>query len=133
MCDKRAVTPALNLDAPKKFDLAYVCQQEPALIKTNRRNRSKTVAGLQKERVGSTGLEKEPTGIPGFDEIAGGGLPAGRPALICGSAGAGKTLFAVEFLVRGATLYNEPGVFMSFEETSQELATNVASLGFDLQ
>lgn len=78
------------------------------------------------------GLQKKSTGIPGFDEITGGGLPAGRPTLICGSAGAGKTLFAMEFLVRGATLYNEPGVFMSFEETGEELTRNVASLGFDL-
>ncbi len=78
------------------------------------------------------GLQKEPTGIPGFDEITRGGVPAGRPTLVCGSAGAGKTLFAMEFLVRGAMLYNEPGVFMSFEESDEELATNVASLGFDL-
>jgi circadian clock protein KaiC len=78
------------------------------------------------------GLQKEPTGIPGFDEITRGGVPAGRPTLVCGSAGAGKTLFAMEFLVRGALLFNEPGVFMSFEETDHELATNVASLGFDL-
>lgn len=77
-------------------------------------------------------LPKERTGIPGFDEITRGGLPAGRPTLVCGSAGAGKTLFAMEFLVRGATLFNEPGIFMSFEESDQELATNVASLGFDL-
>ena len=87
----------------------------------NRRN-SKTLKSLQKER----------TGIPGFDEITRGGLPAGRPTLVCGSAGAGKTLFAMEFLVRGALLFNEPGVFMSFEESDEELATNVASLGFDL-
>jgi len=78
------------------------------------------------------GLQKEPTGIPGFDEITCGGLPAGRPTLVCGSAGAGKTLFAMEFLVRGAMRFNEPGVFVSFEESDQELATNVASLGFDL-
>jgi circadian clock protein KaiC len=77
-------------------------------------------------------LEKEPTGIAGFDEITGGGLPHGRPTLVCGSAGAGKTLFGMEFLVRGATRYNEPGVFMSFEETDQELTKNVVSLGFDL-
>ena len=77
-------------------------------------------------------LQKEPTGIPGFDEITRGGVPAGRPTLVCGSAGAGKTLFAMEFLVRGAILFNQPGVFMSFEETSEELATNVASLGFDI-
>ena len=93
------------------------------MTKTNRRNRSNDLAGLQKEQ----------TGISGFDEITGGGLPAGRPTLVCGSAGAGKTLFAMEFLIRGATLYNEPGVFMSFEESSEELATNVASLGFDLK
>jgi circadian clock protein KaiC len=79
------------------------------------------------------GLRKERTGIPGFDEITRGGLPAGRPTLVCGSAGAGKTLFAMEFLVRGATHFNEPGVFMSFEETDDELAKNVASLGFDLK
>lgn len=78
------------------------------------------------------GVQKEPTGIPGFDEITRGGVPCGRPTLVCGSAGAGKTLFAMEFLVRGATHYNEPGVFMSFEESDEELATNVASLGFDL-
>jgi circadian clock protein KaiC len=93
------------------------------VIKANRRNRPNNAVGLRKER----------TGIPGFDEITGGGLPAGRPTLICGSAGAGKTLFAMEFLVRGAVLYNEPGVFISFEETDEELATNVSSLGFDLK
>ena len=77
-------------------------------------------------------LEKERTGISGFDEITRGGLPKGRPTLVCGSAGAGKTLFAMEFLVRGVTLFDEPGVFISFEESDVELATNVASLGFDL-
>ena len=77
-------------------------------------------------------LPKSPTSIQGFDEITGGGLPKGRPTLVCGGAGCGKTLFAMEFLVRGATLYNEPGVFISFEETAEELAANVASLGFDL-
>ena len=77
-------------------------------------------------------LPKTPTGIQGFDEITAGGLPKGRPTLICGGAGCGKTLFGIEFLVRGATQFNEPGVFMSFEETNEELTTNVASLGFDL-
>ena len=80
-----------------------------------------------------TPLRKSPTGIQGFDEITAGGLPAGRPTLVCGSAGCGKTLFGMEFLVRGATLFNEPGVFMSFEETNEELIKNVASLGFDLE
>jgi circadian clock protein KaiC len=79
-----------------------------------------------------TALQKERTGIPGFDEITRGGVPKGRPTLICGSAGAGKTLFAMEFLVRGATQFNDPGVFISFEESDEELATNVASLNFDL-
>jgi circadian clock protein KaiC len=78
-------------------------------------------------------LLKSPTGIQGFDEITGGGLPLGRPTLVCGGAGCGKTLFGMEFLVRGITQFNEPGVFMSFEETDEELMTNVASLGFDLE
>jgi circadian clock protein KaiC len=78
-------------------------------------------------------LPKSPTGIQGFDEITAGGLPAGRPTLVCGGAGCGKTLFGMEFLVRGATQFNEPGVFMSFEETNEELIINVASLGFELE
>ncbi|HEX4613146.1 MAG TPA: circadian clock protein KaiC [Urbifossiella sp.] len=78
------------------------------------------------------GLEKAPTGIHGLDEVTGGGLPKGRPTLVCGSAGCGKTLFAMEFLVRGATTYGAPGVFFAFEETAGELAQNVRSLGFDL-
>ncbi len=78
-------------------------------------------------------LPKSPTGIQGFDEITGGGLPTGRPTLVCGGAGCGKTLFGMEFLVRGTTQFNEPGVFMSFEETNEELTKNVASLGFDLE
>ncbi|HEX6862150.1 MAG TPA: circadian clock protein KaiC, partial [Thermoanaerobaculia bacterium] len=81
----------------------------------------------------SAGILKSPTGIPGLDEITAGGLPTGRPTLICGSAGCGKTLMAMEFLVRGATEYGEPGVFMSFEEGVQELTENVRSLGFDLE
>ena len=77
-------------------------------------------------------LPKTPTGIPGLDEITFGGLPRGRTTLICGSAGCGKTLLSLEFLIRGALQYNEPGVFMAFEETAEELTKNVASLGFDL-
>lgn len=77
-------------------------------------------------------LLKAPTGIHGFDEITGGGLPQGRPTLVCGDAGCGKTLFSMEFLVRGAMEFKEPGVFMAFEETEQELTTNVSSLGYDL-
>src|SRR6267378_5011834 len=77
-------------------------------------------------------LPKAATGIQGLDEITGGGLPRGRPTLISGGAGAGKTLFGLEFLVRGATRYSEPGVFISFEESIPDLTKNVASLGFDL-
>ncbi|WP_232631898.1 circadian clock protein KaiC [Methylobacterium sp. Leaf118] len=77
-------------------------------------------------------LAKVPTGIEGFDAITFGGLPAGRPSLVCGSAGCGKTLFATTFLVNGATRYGEPGVFMSFEERAEDLSANVASLGYDL-
>ena len=77
-------------------------------------------------------LEKCPTGIKGLDEITKGGLPKGRPTLICGSAGCGKTLFSMEFLMRGALDFGEPGVFMTFEETPEDLAKNFMSLGFDL-
>src|ERR1019366_7543588 len=77
-------------------------------------------------------LPKSSTGIQGLDEITGGGLPTGRPTLVSGGAGSGKTLFALEFLVRGATQYDEPGVFISFEETIPDLTQNAASLGFDL-
>ncbi|MBV9876955.1 MAG: circadian clock protein KaiC [Verrucomicrobia bacterium] len=77
-------------------------------------------------------LEKVPTGINGFDEITGGGLPVGRPTLVCGSAGCGKSLFALEFLVRGATQHGEPGVLLTFEESAEDIRKNVASLGFDI-
>jgi len=89
---------------------------------------------VKKTMAKNTGvLQKSLTGISGFDEITQGGLPLGRPTLICGEAGSGKTLFAMEFIVRGATQFNEPGVFVAFEEKAEELATNVASLGFDIK
>jgi circadian clock protein KaiC len=78
-------------------------------------------------------LAKAPTGISGLDEVTGGGLPRGRPTLVCGPAGCGKTLLAMEFLVRGITEFGEPGVFMAFEESAEDLTANVASLGFDLR
>ncbi|WP_228061052.1 MULTISPECIES: circadian clock protein KaiC [unclassified Coleofasciculus] len=78
-------------------------------------------------------LLKCPTGIQGLDEITGGGLPLSRPTLVCGMAGCGKTLMGMEFLIRGALQYSEPGVFMAFEETAEELTQNVASLGWDLE
>jgi circadian clock protein KaiC len=82
--------------------------------------------------VGLVALPKTPTGIRGLDEVTGGGLPKGRPSLVCGPAGCGKTLLAMEFLVRGITEFGEPGVFMAFEETREDLIANVASLGFEL-
>jgi circadian clock protein KaiC len=87
---------------------------------------------LKRNRDHLPGLAKSLTGIKGLDEITGGGLPAGRPTLVCGSAGAGKTMLAVEFIVRGATEFDEPGVLMLFEENAAELAANVRSMGFDL-
>jgi circadian clock protein KaiC len=84
------------------------------------------------EKPNFTALPKSKTGITGLDEITGGGLPKGRPTLICGEAGCGKTLLSLEFIVRGATEFDEPGVFMAFEEKAEELVMNVASLGFDL-
>lgn len=83
-------------------------------------------------RPSATALPKAPTGIKGLDEVTSGGLPQGRPTLVCGAAGCGKTLFAMEFLVRGASEFDEPGVFFAFEETTRELTDNVRSLGFDL-
>jgi len=87
---------------------------------------------MQLEKQSSGAISKTLTGISGLDEITIGGIPTGRPTLICGEAGSGKTLFSIEFIVRGALSYNEPGVFMAFEEKADELKTNVASLGFDL-
>lgn len=78
-------------------------------------------------------LGKAPSGIEGLDDITGGGLPRGRPTLVCGTAGRGKTLLGLEFLVRGATEHGEPGVLMAFEETAEDLAKNAASLGFELE
>jgi circadian clock protein KaiC len=75
---------------------------------------------------------KTPTGVDGLDEITDGGFPKGRPTLICGGAGCGKTLLSMQFLIKGITDFKEPGVFMSFEEPSDDLTLNVKSLGFDL-
>jgi circadian clock protein KaiC len=90
-----------------------------------------TPTGLAENTIGP-GLEKAPTGIPGLDQITGGGLPRGRVSLVAGGAGAGKTLLGTEFLVAGARKYGEPGVLVSFEESAEKVALNVRSLGFDL-
>ena len=78
-------------------------------------------------------LEKTITGIPGLDDITAGGLPKGRTTIVCGGPGCGKTMLGIEFLVRGALQFDEPGVLMAFEETPQDIARNVASLGFDIE
>jgi circadian clock protein KaiC len=80
----------------------------------------------------SNQLLRSPTGIPGLDEITFGGLPTGRPTLVCGGPGSGKTLLGISFLVNGIRLYDEPGVLMSFDENAAELAQDVQALGFDL-
>ena len=81
----------------------------------------------------TAGIAKSATGIEGFDDLTLGGLPTGRPTLVCGSAGCGKTLFASTFLVHGARDYDEPGVFVTFEERPVDIVANVASLGFDVE
>lgn len=89
-------------------------------------------SGTAKSKTDAAGIHKCLTGIHGLDEITQGGIPRGRTTLVCGWAGCGKTLIGMEFLVRGATEFDEPGVCLSFEETGEELAANVASLGFDV-
>jgi circadian clock protein KaiC len=91
-----------------------------------------SMAKMPRQMHAVKGLAKCPTGINGLDEVTNGGLPRGRPTLICGGAGCGKTLLAMEFIIRGITQFGEPGVFMSFEESAEELAKNVTSLGFDV-
>jgi circadian clock protein KaiC len=88
--------------------------------------------GQQRDAAALPVIEKAPSGIAGFDDVTFGGLPRGRTSLVCGAAGCGKTLFGMQFLVRGIVDYDEPGVFIAFEETEADLAQNVASLGFDL-
>jgi len=96
------------------------------MVKTTKKRR------LLRPNQGPGVSDKCPTGIKGFDQIAEGGLPRNRATLVCGGAGSGKTIWGIDFLVKGATLYGEPGVFMSFEETKEELYQDVASLNMDL-
>lgn len=90
-------------------------------------------ASAERKKHKPSGIRKAATGISGLDQITGGGLPRGRTTLVCGGAGCGKTLLAMEFLIHGAIEFGEPGVVVAFEETAGELAENVASLGFDLE
>ena len=90
------------------------------------------MVGERAEHAPRRTLPKALTGISGLDEVTGGGLPRGRATLVCGPAGCGKTLLAMEFMVRGITQFDEPGVFMAFEESAEDLTANVASMGFDL-
>jgi circadian clock protein KaiC len=94
---------------------------------------NKALSSRQRKAPLADALPKAPTGIAGLDEITFGGVPRGRPTLVCGSAGSGKTLLAMEFLLRGATQFDEPGVFMAFEESEEDLAQNVRSLGFRVE
>jgi circadian clock protein KaiC len=101
-------------------------------MKNPSNNSAPAVRTTNTVRYRGTPLPKTPTGIQGLDEITFGGLPKGRTTLICGSAGCGKTLLSMEFLIHGATQFDEPGVFIAFEENEQDLRKNVASLGYDL-
>ena len=98
------------------------------MAKPTRKSKSRAKPGAPPRQQ----LPKSPTGIPGFDEITGGGFPTGRPTLVCGGPGCGKTLLALEFLIHGANEFNEPGVFLALEENARELSANFASMGFDL-
>ena len=91
-------------------------------------------ASIVNEKTGTNSFKffKSPTGIKGFDEITLGGLPLNRPTLLVGAIGCGKTFMSMEYLINGVEIYNEPGVFMTFEEKADELLTNVSSLGYDL-
>src|SRR6202171_123201 len=109
------------------------CRPGPIAVRIRMRKDLIVPKKLSTARRNFPQLDKAPTGITGFDEITNGGLPKGRPTILCGGPGCGKTMFAMEFLVRGAIEYNEPGVLMSFEETSEDLTRNVESLGFDLK
>lgn len=81
---------------------------------------------------GTTAAAKATTGILGFDQITGGGLPRGRTTLLVGGPGSGKTIFSLQFLVHGARLHDEPGIFVGFEETARRIVTNAASFGWGL-
>jgi circadian clock protein KaiC len=99
---------------------------------SNKKTRSRSASAGHTNPGNQPRLPKAASGISGLDEITGGGLPRGRPTLVCGAAGCGKTLFGMEFLVRGALSYGEPGVFVAFEESAEELTANVQSFGFDV-
>jgi circadian clock protein KaiC len=109
-----------------KRDRGTVMESSPRQKVSNQGN------GLRSSDVEPDSLRKVPTGIKGLDEVSGGGLPQGRTTIICGGPGCGKTMLGLEFLVRGAQQFNEPGVLIAFEETPEEMAKNIASLGFDL-
>jgi circadian clock protein KaiC len=104
----------------------------PLDLKVNPDNTYNMKISTKKKNFMRQGLPKTATGIYGLDEITQGGIPTGRPTLLCGDAGCGKTLMSLEFIIKGAVEFNEPGVFMAFEERTQDLEMNVRSLGFDL-
>jgi circadian clock protein KaiC len=119
------------LDAPRRPSVASpALSEEPPMPASTKEPLHAAPHTLRSKR--SPGIRKALTGISGLDELTSGGLPRGRPTLVCGGAGCGKTVLGLEFLVRGATEYGEPGVIFTFEEMGDELAANVASFGFDL-
>src|SRR5687767_9493262 len=93
---------------------------------------TRTRAPFKGAKTSEKAINKSPTGIAGFDEITGGGLPSDRTALILGAPGAGKTVFALECLVNGARNLREPGIFVAFEESSRQIMANAATFGWDL-
>src|ERR1700685_4453642 len=115
-----------------RVSLHYPCKSIPVhLVSLAQRH---SMAKKTRERVHElVPLQKAPTGIRGLDEITLGALPQGRTTIVCGGPGCGKTMLGIEFLVRGALEFDEPGVLMAFEETPEDIATNVASLGFDIE
>jgi circadian clock protein KaiC len=124
----------VDVENPRRLSVkiaAFSCDR----LSMNARAQASAAAppGRDAERSPDRNLPKSPTGIAGLDEITFGGLPRGRPTLVCGAAGCGKTLLAMEFLVRGVTQFDEPGVYVTFEESEEELAQNVRSLGFDVE
>ena len=123
-CVNYATFPGNSVMFRVGFSLPFLIKPVNLLTRSNYSNT------LMKQD--NTIFPKTPTGVEGLNEITGGGFPQGRPILVCGSAGSGKTVLAIQFLIKGITEYNEPGVFMSFEESPKDLTQNVRSLGFDL-
>src|SRR4051812_47249079 len=128
----RAQPTSNSTGRPRRGPRAKEAIGRPRKSQSRAQSQAQRQSRARSTRRRSRGLQKARSGIDGFDQITGGGLPKGRTTLICGGPGCGKTLFGIEFLVNGAVDLREPGVFIAFEETAEELTANVASLGFEL-